>query len=94
MSTLTGGDGSESLLTCCVPYLQLDSLPIQLNCANFKVNTAKIVRLPSERAKLSAYPIVVMKEGVKESSEKRRSRQLFPTPTTQASRMRKCTDEG
>ncbi len=32
---------------------------------------------------LKSIPMVVMKDGVKESSEKRRSRQLFPTPANE-----------
>jgi hypothetical protein len=33
------GDGSESLLSCCVPDLQLDGLPVHLDRANLEVNT-------------------------------------------------------
>jgi hypothetical protein len=32
-------DGSESLLACCVPYLQLDAFAIQVYCTNLEVDT-------------------------------------------------------
>ena len=33
------GDGSEPLLPCCVPDLQFNLLPIQLNCTDFEINS-------------------------------------------------------
>lgn len=35
---LRGCDGPESLLPGCVPDLQLDSLPINIHCADLKVD--------------------------------------------------------
>jgi len=37
-SVVGGGDGSESLLTSGVPYLQLDALAVQLYRANLEVD--------------------------------------------------------
>ena len=43
-----------------------------------------LIRLPSNSIVriLKSIPIVVMKEGVNESSEKRSNKQLLPTPTS------------
>ena len=38
-SVVGSGDGSEPLLTCCVPYLELDLLPFNLNSTNLEINT-------------------------------------------------------
>src|SRR5947207_15819516 len=32
-------DGPKSFLTCCVPYLQLDTLAVEVYCANLEVDT-------------------------------------------------------
>jgi hypothetical protein len=37
--TLTSCDGSEPLLTGCIPYLQFDSLAIKLNGPYLEINT-------------------------------------------------------
>jgi hypothetical protein len=63
MSTavVAAGDCSESLLPCCVPNLQLDCLPIQLDSTDFKVNPdcadvalqVRIICKPQKKARLS-----------------------------------------
>ena len=37
-SVIRCGDGVEALLTSCVPYLELYSLPIQIYCLNLKID--------------------------------------------------------
>lgn len=38
-SVVSGSDGSETFLPSSIPNLQLDSLPIELDCSDLKVNT-------------------------------------------------------
>jgi hypothetical protein len=129
---LTTGDGSEALLPCCVPYLQLHPFVVQKDLLDLEVNavarsntdirdhsysqtenqryasykhlkylhareqchlarcvaTSRATTVMKQQqsagaasaAAAASHPIVVMKLGVKESSEKRSRRQLFPTP--------------
>ena len=44
------------------------------------MHSARAHTVPASAATAVPHPMVVMKLEVKESSEKRRSRQLFPTP--------------
>jgi len=76
--------------------LELDPLSVQLDGANLEVNAAPADAPPTgsddegmstgrliDNPVCSAgrtHPMVVMKVGVNESSENRRSRQLLPTP--------------
>ena len=36
---ITGRDCSETLLTCCIPNLKLNSLAIKFNSSDLKINT-------------------------------------------------------
>lgn len=38
-SVVSSCDSPKTLLTCCIPYLELDALTVELDRANLKVNT-------------------------------------------------------
>jgi hypothetical protein len=43
-------DGPETLLTCCIPDLQFDSLSIKLDCSDLKINTGRPNRQATKQA--------------------------------------------
>lgn len=86
---------SKTFLTSCVPYLQLDPLPIKFYSSYLEVNSGEEYKLrpPLPKKKIKKFrqtkeesnckktnPMVVMKLVVKVSSENRSNKQLFPTP--------------
>ncbi len=76
----TSCNGPEPLLPSRVP-LQVNTTnqrKISTICSLMRFPSSSIVRI------LKSIPMVVMKEGVNESSEKRSNRQDFPTPVVSA----------
>lgn len=89
----TSCDCTKSLLSSSIPNLQLDSSPIKLDSPYLEINAewySSIIHTGRRTLKgntivtnlnlKESYPMVVMKLVVKEPSEKRRRRQLLPTP--------------
>jgi len=76
---------SESLLACSIPNLKFNSFIIHIDFLDLKINTYKLIitHLFNKNIKLYSnklnLPMVGIWDTGKESSEKRRSKQVLPT---------------